>query len=80
MPLTLRALPCGESGVAGSCWWVSLHRPSTAGGVGFCWVCGACRNEALIYTSKCGVKGMTIGISALKHTLQHSRLLSKKVL
>lgn len=39
---------------------------------------GACRTEALIYTSKCDVKDMTIGISAPKHTLQHSRLLSKK--
>lgn len=36
------------------------------------------RNGALIYTSKCGIKGLTTGISALKHTLQHSRLLSKK--
>lgn len=27
---------------------------------------------------ECGIKGLTTGVSALKHTLQHSRLLSKK--
>lgn len=36
------------------------------------------RNGALIYTSKSGIKGLTTGISALKHTLQHSKPLSKK--
>lgn len=44
----------------------------------FCCVHGACKNEAAIYTSKCGNKGMTKGVSPLKHTLQHSRLLSGK--
>jgi len=59
---------------------VPAHRAPAAGSAGCSWVHGAWRKEALIYTAESGVKGMTVGISALKHTLRHSRLLSKEVL
>lgn len=55
------------------------HRSSATGSAErFCCVHGACKNEAAIYTSKCGNKGMTKGVSPLKRTLQHGRLLSEK--
>lgn len=47
---------------------------------GFCWARGACRNEPLIYTSKCGIKSMTIGVSSLKHIVSTAGFFLKKIL